>query len=245
MKFIKLLFILFCVSIFSWNAVAQNTTEAQKFIDQGLAAFDNGALEDAEKAFSAAAEKDLKNAGIYMLRGMTREAMDNGQGALDDYNMALNLNPEDTVGYVVRGQLRMALGNNDGAVMDFTKALDLDDEMPEAYRSRGMVYYFQNNYRLALSDFQEALLLEADDASDYFYIGICLRELGDNARAVGFFNTCLLFDEENAEVYYQRGLANNDLLFVEEACSDFRKAYQLGMTDLKELLVEYCGKNKG
>ncbi|HEV2666557.1 MAG TPA: tetratricopeptide repeat protein, partial [Blastocatellia bacterium] len=46
-------------------------------------------------------------------------------GAMADFNKALELNPKDVLASYQRGVMRFERGDNDGAISDFDKAIEL------------------------------------------------------------------------------------------------------------------------
>jgi Flp pilus assembly protein TadD len=50
------------------------------------------------------------------------------RGSLQDYNKAIELNPDDHTSYYNRGFAKLELGDTDGACFDWRKAIELGDE---------------------------------------------------------------------------------------------------------------------
>jgi tetratricopeptide (TPR) repeat protein len=63
-------------------------------------------------------------ASFYSLQGIVRaELVDDRQGAIDDYNRAIQLQPDRALGYYLRAKTRYKLGNKKGAINDFDRAI--------------------------------------------------------------------------------------------------------------------------
>lgn len=60
------------------------------------------------------------------------------KGAIDKYNVALRLSPNDADVLVFRGQAKYMLMQYKDAMIDFSKAIDLQPEFAEAYDLRGL-----------------------------------------------------------------------------------------------------------
>jgi tetratricopeptide (TPR) repeat protein len=59
-------------------------------------------------------------------RGVDKSDLGDKQGAIDDYTLAINLNPNDDKAYNNRGIAKSDLGDDRGAIDDYTLAIDLN-----------------------------------------------------------------------------------------------------------------------
>ena len=62
---------------------------------------------------------------------------DNWEAAIDAYDKALELDPNDTAAYNNRGVAKRNLGQYEAALADYDKALELEPDMAAAYNNRG------------------------------------------------------------------------------------------------------------
>jgi tetratricopeptide (TPR) repeat protein len=76
--------------------------------------------------------------------------------AMEDYNKAIQLNPNDAVAYNNRGNAYHAQGQYDRAIEDYNKAIQLNPNYAQAYAFRGAAYVGKGQYDRAISDFQKA-----------------------------------------------------------------------------------------
>jgi tetratricopeptide (TPR) repeat protein len=76
--------------------------------------------------------------------------------AIQDFNQALKLKPNDAAILTFRGVVYYAKGQNDRALQDFDQALKADPKFGRAYYQRGMIYETLGRYDLALADIQQA-----------------------------------------------------------------------------------------
>lgn len=94
-------------------------------------------------------------------RGIVQVANEEYQGALKDYNAAMELKPELPEAYVSRGNLWFLAGNFDRAITDYDKALALNlDRSHIAFFNRGLARERQGNRDGAMADYQQALQLQ-------------------------------------------------------------------------------------
>ncbi len=89
-----------------------------------------------------------------------------GQGrydeAIEEYNKAIEMAPEDADAYNNRGFAYVQKGELDQAIADFDKAIELDPELAEAYNNRGYAYYLKGEVAKAVSDFEKCIELSND-----------------------------------------------------------------------------------
>jgi tetratricopeptide (TPR) repeat protein len=68
----------------------------------------------------------------HLCRGMARQRLGDWQGALADFDQALQGDPQSGLAYFHRGQVRAALGDGLGAIQDYHQALALGVAVAEA-----------------------------------------------------------------------------------------------------------------
>lgn len=86
--------------------------------------------------------------------------------AIDDFNLAIKINPKYAGAYSNRGYAYYLIGQNGKALDDLNKAIDLDNNFVKAYENRGTLYLETGNKVRAISDFQKACALGHKEACD-------------------------------------------------------------------------------
>ena len=81
--------------------------------------------------------------------------MDDLDGALEDYNKTIELNPEYVDAYLNRGCLKRELKDYKGALEDFNKALELNPQFKEAKKGRTLCYFKMKKPFKAIKSFFE------------------------------------------------------------------------------------------
>jgi len=76
--------------------------------------------------------------------------------ALQEFNEALKLKPNDASLYDYRGMAYRCKGQDEKAIQDFNKAMELDPKFARAYRNRGMVYFDKGDFDKSLADLKKA-----------------------------------------------------------------------------------------
>lgn len=177
------------------------------------------------------------------------------QEAIENFDRAIQANPNDAKAYVNRGnayyESAQHSGDPDkdykGAMENFSRALSINPNEVEAYVSRGMVrseiaQYSKDSdggYKQAIEDFNQALHRNPTYAKAYFQRGIVRYKLaqynGDSDKgykqALEDFNQALRLDPQEAEAYVRRGLLRNELEQYNENSS---KENLAGIADLQK-----------
>ncbi len=80
--------------------------------------------------------------------------------AIEDFDLALEIDPRQARVYVSRGLAYRDKGDLDQAVADFTKAIEIDLQYSEALVNRCVAYTDQGKADLAIADCTEAIGIE-------------------------------------------------------------------------------------
>jgi len=100
----------------------------------------------------------------------------------------------------------------------------------------------EDKYKKALADFSKTIQIEPDFAFAYYNRAYVKYKLHDLSGAVGDYNIAIQINADFADAYYNRGL----LLFCEnnklDACEDFSKAGELGITEAYVIIKLYCSE---
>lgn len=215
------------------NVAAQNLEEMYA---RGLDLFENNRFKDAENVFTEIIKRDSSVTEAFVFRALSKHSLQDYSSALQDFEMALYNNPFDTLVYLMKADLETDMDLYEAAIVDYSNAIALNPEDAEFYRSRGNLYYFLDHYLLSAQDFQEASKLSPGDASDYFYIGVSKNNLGLYKDALKYLSTATSLAPDDAVIYFQRGIAYEATGNLEKACDDWRKAKELGLENIDDVL---------
>jgi tetratricopeptide (TPR) repeat protein len=82
----------------------------------------------------------------YYNRGVTKYLLTDYQGALSDFNKAIEKDPNAET-YLRRGIVKYILMDYQGATGDFNKAIELNPQLANAFVYRGSVKFIQKDFR--------------------------------------------------------------------------------------------------
>ena len=104
----------------------------------------------------------------YSSRGNSYKTIGDLDKAVEDYSMAIELNPESSVNYSNRGGAFIHKAVYSSAMEDLNRAVVLDPENVEAYIARGHIFTETREYAKAADDFRKANELNSDYVTNYF-----------------------------------------------------------------------------
>ena len=167
----------------------------------------------------------------YEKRGNSYQELKRYQEALQDYNKAIELNPDNSPDiYGKRGGIFGDLSQYQEAIKDYNKWLKLDPETLWPYHYKGMAYRQLEQYDLAIQSWEryvELRLIESASwreseqaAGAYINIGLAYIELGRNQKAIDYFDQVLTINQ-----------------FYSDAVSGKEKALQRLITDAEAQIL--------
>ena len=125
--------------------------------------------------------QDDNSAAAYVSRGNARYKVKDYQGAISNYNKALEIDPNYAKAYLNRGVARSNLKDYQGAISDYDKALKIDPNYADAYVNRGSALYMVGDKRKARGDWETAAQLYRQQGNEDDY-----KNVMDNIRNFTF-----------------------------------------------------------
>ena len=136
-----------------------------------------GDSDAAEKLLSESIEKNEKLPYPRAERAYQRLQQNDLQGALEDYNEVIRLEPKDDENYLNRGLVKEKMKDHEGALADFVTAIGLNEKNARTWVSRGNMMSKLNQWTEAIEDYTIAISIDATHGLAY------------HNRAIGFQHT--------------------------------------------------------
>ncbi len=167
------------------------------------------------------------DARTYYHKGNTAYEKGDYQKAIENYNMAIILNPTFSEAYFNRGLCYYNLKNFDKAITDYTKSAELDPKNAVIYNNRGDAYYRKQDFDKGIVDYDKAIALNPKYLKAFYNRGLAYACLQDYERAVEDFDKVVELNPNFAEAYHIRGLAYDYMNNFDKAIADYDKAIEL------------------
>ena len=163
----------------------------------------------------------------YAGRGQAHEQLGQLKAALEDYEQAMAILPQDTQIYLRSGNVRTKLKDFTGAVNDYTIALEKEPEFHEALMRRAAAYKRLQNYRAAVDDYGQVLRISPETRRAYIERAKLFMTLSTYDRALEDFSVALGLNLQDAETLTNRGSCYGNLGQSGLAQKDFAEAIRL------------------
>ncbi len=164
---------------------------------------------------------------IYNLRSTARHHQRDYQAALEDANVAIQLNPNNAQYYNSRGVTLHEMRWLEEALKDKNKAVQLAPNNARYYNSRSTTLHEMKRFGRALEDANQAIQLDPDNAQYYDSRSATLRELKRLEEALEDETKAVQLEPQNALFYRHRALILHALGREEEAQKDEETAKAL------------------
>ena len=169
-------------------------------------------------------------AHAYYQRGMARIDKQDYEGALDDFNLSMRINPREPRAYLGRGAANLKKGDHKQAVGDLDEAIKLAPGLAFAYFERGTAYHAIDDFQHAIADYSEAIRLDPKDPITFINRGMALTYVDKIDEALADFDTALHLSPENVNAYIHRAFAYALKREFARAMGDIDEAVRLAPT---------------
>ncbi len=175
---------------------------------------------------------------VYQFRGTVRMQLKDYQGALEDYNEAIRLDPKDGDYYLSRGDYYSQTNQPEKAKADYHQAIEnysvtINNDPNNAknygfYMNRAKLYQKLNNHQAAIADLSKAIEL-APFNKHLFYLlrGNYYRKMQKHESAIKDYSKAIEIEPQSINAYIFRGGIYHSLGNYQEGIKDFSKVIAL------------------
>lgn len=146
-----------------------------------------------------------------------------GEEAIANYDMAIELDPQDSGAYEWRAAAKIQLGRDQEAIDDYNKMIELDP-CAYSYDKMGKALLRLGRSQQAFAFFGKMIELFPDAPFGYTRRGKANYELEQFQNAIADLDTALQIDPDDISTYQLRGNAKEQIKDFEGAKADFQKA---------------------
>lgn len=155
--------------------------------------------------------------------------LDRGEVKLagEDFQRALDVEPDFPEALINRGQVLKEADNDDAALADFSRAIALDPKISAGWINRAGILLERGEIRAAIADLDVFLKLEPAVGPGWQMRGTAWSRLGDLDRALADLERALVLDPGDFEAFHQRGLIRSQKKEFAAAEADQTRALEL------------------
>ncbi len=214
----RIIFIISIVFSATFACAQEKHADIKKLYRSAEQAYESANYTEALIALDACIREDPGYADAYLTRAATRERLKDLQGAHTDYNIYLDLVPNQPDALYSLAVLRYKIGMYAQAKEDLLKLLTLPPgETTTVYFKVSASSAGTNQITTAQSAFRPQL---------YNYLGLVETKLNNYTAAIQWLDSAIALQNKEPDYYVNRGIAkekNND----STAMSDYQKALLL------------------
>lgn len=176
----------------------------------------SGSYAEAEETYNAILALRPKEKEAYFLRGNVRLALAEYEGAKEDFDKVIAMEPGNYDRLVSIYEVLEHYGYGEEGKKYLQQALETGEKQMDTY-NRGRIYYYLGEYQKAYNALEEAK--NKGGVESYLYLGKAYEATGDYNYASSVYNGYIGKNGGNAEIYNQLGLC-------EMKKKDYRKALE-------------------
>lgn len=179
----------------------------------------------------------------YLIRGVDKKHKFDLDGALENFNKAIELDKKLYAAYWNRGNIKWINRDYNGAMEDFNTAIELDPKLYVAYADRAQTKFSLQDYRGAIKDYDKVIQLSPNSSIYFFLRAEAKDQLEEFESAISDYDRSIKLNpikSLNGERYFNRGIDNLKLNKKDKGCLDLSKAGELGKVDAYNYIKMYC-----
>ena len=207
-------------------AVGCEPGQARRQLQKGADQLAKGDYSLARDHYTQALKLNPRSAAAYLGRGKSHEGLASPADAVNDYEHALELQPDLAEAQERLIYLLVEMEEGRKALNHFA-SLPPSALTPSLLLLRGRARMQLEHASDAIADFDSVLKLEPQNVSAYYYRGLAQAKLGRLLEAEKDFTAAIFLDAGQASAYWQRGLVRERRGMKDLAASDRQKAAEL------------------
>jgi protein O-mannosyl-transferase len=167
----------------------------------------------------------------YSNRGTAKLDLGDKQGAIKDYDKAIEINPNYLYAINNRGRAKLEAGDKTGALKDYSKSIEINPHDARPFNNRGLMKLELDDKLGAIQDFNKAIEINPNYAQAFGNRGNAKASLGYMRGAILDYNKAIYINPKESHAYILRGNSKNALGDKQGAINDFNKAIDLNPND--------------
>ena len=223
--------------------------ERPQEITDGIHQAARGNLSGAIVKFDEAITKNPKNDEAYFFRAKAEIELNQPDKAINDLNLAIELDNRKSLYYYYRGKLLSDASKQDLAITDFNNAISLKNDFSEAYNFRGVAKAMLQKHKDAIEDYDICIKGNPKYSIVYYNKGTSQASLKDYKAAIGTFTKGIEIDTLMIKAYLNRGNCRLMTSNIDGAIADFNKVISLSPQSSEAYFnrgyAKYFGKKEG
>ena len=158
--------------------------------------------------------------------------------AIQHYDEAIRINPQDADAYNNRGNAKFALGLYRDAIADCDRAIHLNPQYTAAYYNRGAAKLALGLHHDAIAACDRAIHLNPQYTAAYYNRGTAQHALGRHHEAIADYDQAIRINSQYARAFYGRGNIYKEIEKYENARVGLQRAFELATEQGNQALAQ-------
>jgi serine/threonine protein kinase/tetratricopeptide (TPR) repeat protein len=165
-----------------------------------------------------------QSAGAHLNLGASLKEKNDPQGAVAEYQKAVDLDPKCAPAYYNLGLNRLALGDEEGAIAAWRQAIASDPLYANAHTNLGASLLRKKDLDGAIAHLRQAIAADPGHANAHNNLGTALHHKQDLDAAIAEFLKAIASDPGHAPAHFNLGRVLEDKQDLEGAMAAYRQA---------------------
>lgn len=172
------------------NAIALDSTDFDYVMEKADLLYESGNTKDAIVESGKYINHYPDYFGGYYRRGWFKDNSNDTDGAIEDYTMAIVLQPDYAYAYLGRGDMYILKGDKKSAEADYRKVIELDT-IPSNSSCAQYAYWGLGQKEKAIEFMDKVIANDSDNAGNYYDAACLHSRMGELEKAIEFMRTAL------------------------------------------------------
>ena len=209
------------------KAVISDLNPPQELQNSLIELYQRGQYHDAEKLALSITQDFPKYQFAWKVLGVVLGATGRRSEAVDAYQTAIRLSPQDAEAFSHLGVTFTGLGRLEEAEGSYNKAIALNPRYAEAHFNMGSMLSDLGRLDEAEKSYNQAIALKADYAAAHYNLGNELKKMGRLDEAAASYNRAIASKPNFAKAHCSLANTLIDLERLEEAIASYLEAIRL------------------
>ncbi|MFM9265650.1 tetratricopeptide repeat protein [Tychonema sp. BBK16] len=189
----------------------------------------NGVFERVSEALESWVPMECVDADLAvseLVRGRDLQQQGEFQGAIECYERAIAIEPNNAIAYSNLGVIKQQLGEFATAIAYYRQALAIEPNLAETLSNLGSALADAGETAEAIATYDRALSLNPNCAEAWINLGLAREEQGDLLEAISCYQQAIQLNPNSAEAYLNLGIALKEQGKLDEALVICQQAIQ-------------------
>ncbi len=211
----------------------------------GLTALKKNDNKAAGAAFDRAVVDDPTNGKTWYYRAMNRMVIGDNDGALQDLDHLINMEPNDAHAMLRRAEVYRIKGDDRSANADLYRVLGIHINGPAAEHALfelGRIAMETKDLPNALAHYDRLVTIAPYNAMAWCDRGIARNVIHDDDKAIADLEKAIELDPTLDQAYVNLAIVLFRQDRIQEGCHALRQAHDLGDRTIEELMTVHCDR---